>query len=60
MRVSGGRLDVRMTELFVDHREALAQRQRSGRIRVADIVDAHVMRSACGFSTTPRRCRARA
>ena len=43
MRVSGGRLNLGMAEQLPDHREALAQGQRPRRIRMPDVVDAHVV-----------------
>ena len=43
MGVPRGRLHLRVTEQLPDHREALAQSQRPRSIRVAKVVNSHIL-----------------
>ena len=53
MGVSRGRLDLRVSQQFTDHRQALAERQRAGSERVTEVVNSHPVESGAGSDTPP-------
>ena len=54
MRIPGCGLHLCVTEQLADHREALAQGQRSGRITVPEIMDPHVLQLGASPDAAPR------
>ena len=48
MGVARGALDVGMAQQLADHAQALAGRERAACVRVAEVVDAHVIQSGVG------------
>ena len=55
MGVSSGRLDLRVSQQFADHGQALAERQRAGSERMAEVVNAHNL-DCKEISGDARRC----
>ena len=53
MGVPSGRLDLRVSQQFADHGQALAERQRAGSERVAEVVNAHVVEPSASPDTPP-------
>ena len=53
MGVTGGRLDLRVSQQFADHGQALAERQRAGSERVTEVVNSHPVESGAGSDTPP-------
>ena len=52
MGVSGGRLDLRVSQQFSYHGQALAERQRTGSKRMAEVVNSHPVESGAGSDIT--------
>ena len=53
VRISGGRLHLRVTKQLPDHREALAQRKRPGSIRMPEVVNSHVLQVSTRADAAP-------
>ena len=53
MCVSGGRLHLRVTEQFPDHRETLTECQGSGSIAVTQVMNTHVLQSGARADAAP-------
>ena len=53
MGVPSGRLDLRVSQQFADHGQALAERQRAGSKRVAEVMNSHPVESGAGSDTPP-------
>ena len=53
MGVAGGRLDLRVSQQFSYHGQALAERQRAGSERMAEVVNSHPVESGAGSDTPP-------
>ena len=53
MGVSGGRLDLRVSEQFSYHGQALAERQRAGSERLTDVVNVYVVQSGLDEDALP-------
>ena len=53
MRVSGGRLQLRVAKQFADHRETLAERQRPRSIRVPEVVNSPIFQAGAPMDAPP-------
>ena len=53
MRVPRGRLNLRVTEQFPDHREALSQGQRPRSIRMPEVMNSHIVQLGARADAAP-------